>query len=393
VSWAAVCEQRENLTYPCQLYLEGSDQHRGWFHSALLTSVGTRSQAPYHSVLTHGFVVDGQGKKMSKSLGNVIQPDEIIKKYGADILRLWVSAEDYRDDIRISPEILERLSEAYRRIRNTCRFLLGNLADFNPQKHMVPVNEMRQLDRFALYRLNGVISRIRKAYDDFEFHVVFHTLYNYCTVDLSSLYLDILKDRLYVEKTDGKLRRSAQSALYQILSALVKLMAPILVFTAEEVWAVFNKDNAGTVHVTSFPDPVPGVDLTEEESVRWDLMSALRQDVAKALEEARASKVIGSSLEAKVLIQATDDMAKAVVDTQDPEGFFIVSQLEVQSTGPAPAESEELPPAKITVTRAEGGKCPRCWTWNPGVGADEVYTEVCPRCAGVLRESGISLTD
>ncbi len=393
VSWAAVCEQRENLTYPCQLYLEGSDQHRGWFHSALLTSVGTRSQAPYHSVLTHGFVVDGQGKKMSKSLGNVIQPDEIIKKYGADILRLWVSAEDYRDDIRISPEILERLSEAYRRIRNTCRFLLGNLADFNPQEHMVPVNEMRELDRFALYRLNGVISRIRKAYEDFEFHVVFHTLYNYCTVDLSSLYLDILKDRLYVEKTDGKLRRSAQSALYQILSALVKLMAPILVFTAEEVWAAFNKDNAGTVHVTSFPELVPGVDLTEEERTRWDLMSALRQDVAKALEEARASKVIGSSLEAKVLIQATDDIAKAVIDTQDPEGFFIVSQLEVQSTGPAPTESEERPPAKITVTRAEGGKCPRCWTWNPGVGADEVYTEVCPRCAGVLRESGISVTD
>ncbi len=393
VSWSAVCEQRENLIYPPQLYLEGSDQHRGWFHSALLTSVGTRNQAPYHAVLTHGFVVDGQGKKMSKSLGNVIQPDEIIKKYGADLLRLWVSAEDYRDDIRISPEILERLSEAYRRIRNTCRFLLGNLADFNPQEHMVPVSEMRQLDRFALSRLNGVISRIQKAYEDFEFHVVFHTLYNYCTVDLSSLYLDILKDRLYVEKTDGKLRRSAQSALHQILSALVRLMAPILAFTAEEVWAAFHPNNSSSVHMASFPDLIPGVELTEEDQARWERMSALRQDVAKALEEARASKMIGSSLEAKVLIQVTDDVAKAVADTEDPKDFFIVSQLEVQPTGPSPAESEEQPPPVITVTRAEGGKCPRCWTWNPDVGADEVYKEVCTRCAGVLRDSGIPVAD
>lgn len=393
VSWAAVCEHRPNLVYPCQLYLEGSDQHRGWFHSALLTSVGTRSQAPYQGVLTHGFVVDGQGKKMSKSLGNVIQPDEIIKKYGADLLRLWVSAEDYRDDIRISPEILERLSEAYRRIRNTCRFLLGNLADFNPEEHMVPVSEMRQLDRFALNRLNSIISRIRKAYEDFEFHIVFHTLYNYCTVDLSSLYLDILKDRLYVEKTDGDLRRSAQSALYHILSALVRLMAPILAFTAEEVWTAFNGTGSNSVHMASFPDPVPGVDLTEEQKAGWERISALRQEVAKALEEARASKLIGSSLEAKVSIQVVDEVAEAIARMEDPEGFFIVSQLEVQSTGPAAAESEEQPPAKITITKAQGGKCPRCWMWKPDVGSDEVYPEVCARCAGVLRESGISVTD
>jgi isoleucyl-tRNA synthetase len=393
VSWSAVCEQRENLIYPCQLYLEGSDQHRGWFHSALLTSVGTRGQAPYHNVLTHGFVVDGTGKKMSKSLGNVIQPDEIIKKYGADILRLWVSAEDYRDDIRISPEILERLSEAYRRIRNTCRFLLGNLADFNPSEHMVPVEEMRQLDRYALSRLNAVISRIRKAYDDFEFHVVFHTLYNYCTVDLSSLYLDILKDRLYVEKTDGKLRRSAQSALNQILSALVRLMAPILVFTAEEVWAAFRVNNSSSVHMDSFPDLIPGVELTQGEQTRWERMTALRQDVSKALEEARASKLIGSSLEAKVLLQVTDELAEAIAQTEDPKDFFIVSQVEVQPTGPAPAGAEEQPAAKITVMRAEGGKCPRCWTWKEDVGSDDIYKEVCARCAGVLRESGITVTD
>ena len=180
VSWSAVCERRSNLEYPCQLYLEGSDQHRGWFHSALLTSVGTRDRAPYGSVLTHGFVVDGQGKKMSKSLGNVIQPEEIINKYGADILRLWVSAEDYRDDIRISPEILDRLTEAYRRIRNTCRFLLGNLSDFDPMKDMIPTDQLRELDRFALDRLNQIITRVRTAYEEFDFHIVFHTLYNYC---------------------------------------------------------------------------------------------------------------------------------------------------------------------------------------------------------------------
>ena len=198
VSWSAVCDKRVGLNYPAELYLEGSDQHRGWFHSALLTSVGSRGQAPYKEVLTHGFVVDGHGKKMSKSLGNVVQPQEIIDKYGADILRLWVSAEDYRDDIRISKEILERLTEAYRRIRNTCRFLLGNLADFDPAEHTVPIEEMRALDRFALDKFNRVIEKIRSAYDDFEFHIAFHTLYNYCTVDLSSLYLDILLSLIHI---------------------------------------------------------------------------------------------------------------------------------------------------------------------------------------------------
>ena len=287
VSWAAVCEQRNGLEYPCQLYLEGSDQHRGWFHSALLTSVGTRGRAPYGSVLTHGFVVDGQGKKMSKSLGNVIQPQEIINKYGADILRLWVSAEDYRDDIRISPEILERLSEAYRRIRNTFRFLLGNLADFNPREHLMEPSQMRQLDRFALERLNRIIQRVRTAYNDFEFHTVFHTLYNYCTVDLSSLYLDILKDRLYVEKADGAMRRSAQTALYHILSALVRLMAPILSFTSEEVWSLFGKESGGesSVHLASFPEPIRGAEMADAERSRWETMVALRQEVSKALEE------------------------------------------------------------------------------------------------------------
>jgi isoleucyl-tRNA synthetase len=389
VSWAAVCEERKNLEYPCDLYLEGSDQHRGWFHSALLTSVGARSKAPYHGVLTHGFVVDGQGKKMSKSLGNVIQPQEIIDKFGADILRLWVSAEDYRDDIRISPEILERLSEAYRRIRNTCRFLLGNLADFNPDEHTVPFKEMRELDRFAMDGLNRIINRVRQAYDDFEFHVVFHTLYNYCTVDLSSLYLDILKDRLYVEKKDGRLRRSAQTALYQILSALVRLMAPVLSFTSEELWAAFPLGSVSSVHLASFPEPIAEAQLTDEERGRWETMLALRQQVSKALEESRAAKAIGSSLEAKVLIQAPDTVVATISGLEDPEGFFIVSQLEAQSTGPATTTDEEQPLAQVTVSRAEGGKCPRCWMWKLDAGTDDTYPDVCARCARMLKESGV----
>jgi len=392
VSWAAVCEQRENLVSPCQLYLEGSDQHRGWFHSALLTSVGTRSRAPYHNVLTHGFVVDGEGKKMSKSLGNVIQPQEIIDKFGADILRLWVSAEDYRDDIRISREILDRLSEAYRRIRNTCRFLLGNLADFDPEKHMVPTDRLRALDRYALDRLNQVIDRVRKAYETFDFHVVFHTLHNYCTVDLSALYLDILKDRLYCERSDGQVRRSAQTTLYHVLSALVRLMAPILAYTAEEVWAYFtgNDRGASSVHFTSFPDPVPDVQLSDDERLRWEKMLALRQLVSKALEEARAQKRIGSSLEARVTIEAPDELVALIRATDDPEGFFIVSQLETVARGPARASEgneDMLTDVTVAVAKAEGTKCPRCWMWTQDVGSDKNHPEICGRCARVMGES------
>jgi len=389
VSWAAVCETRKRLVSPCQLYLEGSDQHRGWFHSALLTSVGARDRAPYYGVLTHGFVVDGDGKKMSKSLGNVIQPQELIKKFGADILRLWVSAEDYRDDIRISPEILDRLSEAYRRIRNTCRFLLGNLSGFDREKHSVPTDEMTALDRFALDRLNQVIARVSGAYENFEFHVVFHTLHNYCSVDLSSLYLDILKDRLYCERTDGHLRRSAQTALHHILSSLIRLMAPILDFTAEEVWSRFDENGEpSSVHLASFPEPVPGVELAPEERARWEKMLALRQTVSKALEESRAAKAIGSSLEAKVRINAPDTIADAVSQTHDPEGFFIVSQLEIASTGTAPSEEDSeggLAGVQVEISRAEGRKCPRCWNWRDDVGSYEDYPDVCARCARVMR--------
>ena len=254
VSQAAVLKRRPELAWPADLYLEGSDQHRGWFQSSLLTAVGTVGVAPFKSVLTHGFTVDGEGKKMSKSKGNVIAPQKVIDQYGAEILRLWVSASDYTEDVRISDEILKRLSEAYRRIRNTARYILGNLSDFDPLKDAVPYKEMAELDRWALHRLQGLNLKIRKAYKDSEFHLIYHTLHNFCAVDMSAFYLDVLKDRLYTEKPDGALRRSAQTAMYEILSGMIRLMAPVLSFTAEEVWAFIpGAGKEQSVHLADFP--------------------------------------------------------------------------------------------------------------------------------------------
>ena len=237
VSHAAVLEERDYLAWPADLYLEGSDQHRGWFHSALLTSVETRDSAPYKSVLTHGFVVDASGKKMSKSVGNVVAPKEVIQKYGAEILRMWVAASDYRDDVRISDSILKQLSDAYRRIRNTCRFIIGNISDFQPEQDAVPLDQMMDIDRFALHKLCDIINKARKAYTTYEFHVIYHALYNYCTVDLSAFYLDILKDRLYTSPPKSLPRRSAQTVMHIILDSIVKIMAPIMPFTSEEIWS------------------------------------------------------------------------------------------------------------------------------------------------------------
>ena len=237
VSYACVLEARPGLGFPADLYLEGSDQHRGWFHSSLLTAVATRGQAPYRSVLTHGFAVDGAGKKMSKSLGNIIAPQDVIKKYGAEILRLWVSGEDYRDEVRLSDQILKQLTEAYRRLRNTAGFLLGNLYDFDPGRDYLAPSDREELDRVALSWLAKLITRVREAYENFEFHLVYHSLHQFCAVELSSLYLDVLKDRLYVSRPEARERRSAQSTLYDLLLSLVKLMAPVLSFTAEEIWS------------------------------------------------------------------------------------------------------------------------------------------------------------
>ncbi len=387
VSWAAVCETRERMIYPTSMYLEGSDQHRGWFHSAILTSVANRSQAPYKEVLTHGFVVDGDGKKMSKSVGNVIRPQDLIKQYGADILRLWVSAEDYRDDIRISDEILKRLTEAYRRIRNTCRFLLGNLADFDPGKDLVPPEEMKEIDLYALDTLNSVINRCVAAYSRFEFHTVFHGLHNYCSGELSAIYLDILKDRLYCENTEGPLRRAAQTALYHILDALVKLLSPILVFTAEEVWSQFNpgSEKAESIHYTGFPELIPGVELSQEKRDRWKVMFSVRHKVSKALEESRAAKQIGSSLEAKVVINGPKEIIETLEQAEDIEDFFIVSEVGLAHSNPKEeSESRDMDAVEVSIQKVKGEKCPRCWKYADKLEDVKGYEPACPRCSSVV---------
>jgi isoleucyl-tRNA synthetase len=396
VSHAAVLERTEGLTSPADLYLEGSDQHRGWFQSSLLASVATRHRAPYKAVLTHGFVVDGAGKKMSKSLGNVIPPADIIDRHGAEVLRLWVSAEDYRDDIKISGEILQRLADAYRKIRNTIRYLLGNLADFKPDKDAVAVGDLEPLDLWALATLGKLHSRIIAAYRDYRFHAVFHHIYQFCTVDMSAQYLDILKDRLYCELPDGRARRSAQTILHRIASDLLRLMAPILSFTSEEAWLHLNNASAGqdqSIFLTEFPKALD-VALDQGLSDEWEMLWNVRSEVTKALELARKERFIGLALDAKVAICPSEDVRNFVVRNRDIlKTLAIVSQLEIRDTIETKDglvwRSEDMPGLTVQVTRALGEKCARCWTWSEDIGNDPVWTDVCGRCAGVLSALGV----
>jgi isoleucyl-tRNA synthetase len=380
VSFAAVVEQRPELGGRADLYFEGSDQHRGWFQSSLLTAVATRGRAPYDTVLTHGFFLDEDARKMSKSSGNVVAPQKIVATHGADILRLWVAAEDYRDDMRISREILERAVEAYRRMRNTARFLLGNLGDFDPQRDAVAEGALLELDRFILDRLQRVIARCRRAYEDFEFHAVYHALNNFCSVDLSALYLDIVKDRLYCEGTTSPERRSAQTALHRVLDALVRMMAPILSFTAEEIWEHMPADagRAPSVHLADFP--VVDAALQDEElAARWERLLEVRSVVTKALEELRQRGEIGQSLEARVRIAAHGTLASqlAAHDALLPD-VFIVSAVELVT---APAAGAEL---AVEVARVGGERCARCWCYRADVGSNRRFPPLCGRCARVL---------
>ncbi len=384
VSYAAVLEPREDLRSPADLYLEGSDQHRGWFHSSLLASVGTRGHAPYQNVLTHGFVVDGSGRKMSKSLGNVIVPDEVIEKYGAEILRLWVAAEDYRDDIRISEEILQRLSEAYRRIRNTCRFLLGNLSDFDPEQDRVEVASMESLDRWALHRLQRLVRKVVQAYERFEFHKIYHAIHNFCVVDLSAFYLDVLKDRLYVSAATSGQRRSAQTALFEIAVTLVRLMAPILAFTAEEVWE----------HIPSFPGKSESVHLElkpevvaayEDEALdeQWNRILAIRAEVNRALELARKNGEVGHSLDAEITLGVSGELLEHVRGFEDGlSRVFIVSRVRLAEPGSLDTgiEAVDIPGMLIQVEPSSAEKCARCWVHDATVGTHRDQPEICSRC-------------
>ncbi len=389
VSFAAVMEKREYLDSPSDLYLEGSDQHRGWFHSSLLCSVGTRNEAPYKNVLTHGFVVDGAGKAMHKSSGNVIAPAELIQKYGAEILRLWVAGEDYRNNIRLSKEILQRITEAYRRIRNTCRYLLGNLYDFDHTTDSIQYDEMEELDRWALNKLRDLSKNILSAYDNFNFHLVYHKLHNFCVLDLSSFYLDIIKDRLYTSPDKSVARRSAQTVINQILEVLVRLMAPILSFTADEIWQYMKgKEQTPSVHADLF---IPLTDTHEDLELmnRWDRIMEIRGEVTKTLELARKEKIIGHSLNASVTLGLSPELMETLSPYRDQlRSIFIVSDVEITDIGELAdsPESDTTPGLKVKVSPSNAPKCDRCWVHDTTVGEDNTHPTICKRCLKVLNE-------
>jgi isoleucyl-tRNA synthetase len=394
-SFAAVVEQRPECRFPADMYLEGSDQHRGWFHSSLLASIGARGVAPYRSVLTHGYVVDGDGRKMSKSVGNVISPQEIIDKHGAEILRIWTSAVDYRDDIRISDEIVSRIVEAYRRIRNTCRFILGNLGGFSPADAVSP-GDMLPLDRFALDSVIREHDRMCAAYEKFEFHKVFHGLHNLCVTDLSAFYLDIIKDRLYVSGEKSLERRSAQTALWLALQLMTRDMAPILSFTAEEVFGHTPptlRGDAASVFLADEPDLAPWR-LQEAERTRFERVTALRGEITKAIEPRRKAGEIGHSLETRVEVFLPDALADELGDMSgvDLREICIVSQVNAARAAnadipPDAYRSEDIPGLAIAVAKAQGGKCSRCWIVSAELGTDPEHPEICPRCTQVLHDA------
>ena len=383
VSYAAVCEGKENLGLPTDLYLEGSDQHRGWFHSSILACVGTRGFAPYRSVLTHGFVVDGKGEAMHKSKGNVIAPEEIIKKHGAELLRLWSAAADYRDDIRLSKDILDRLTEAYRKIRNTVRYLLSNVNDFAPGWETVPPERMEEMDRYALILFQRLVSKVRKAYESYEFHAVFHAVNDFCSVDMSSFYLNVLKDRMYCSPADAPGRKSAQSAMFEIAKGLLTLVAPVLSFTAEEAWGYLPKHLGKTesVFLADLPKEreIPDADAI---AARWERILALRSEVAQPLEAARKEKVIGSDQDALVTVAPGPFADLLETHRREIREVLIVSDIAVgDPSGPGVYESAAYPGLKAKVEKAPWGKCERCWNHAPEVGTIAAAPDLCGRCA------------
>ena len=382
VSHAAVLEPNPKLSSPADLYLEGSDQHRGWFHSSLLESVGTRGCAPYKSVLTHGFVLDGQGRKMSKSMGNVVAPEDVIKKLGADILRLWCAAQDYRDDTRISQEILNRVAEAYRRIRNTCRYLLANLHDFKPASQTVAFDQLPELDRWALHQLELLKERVLTSYQELEFHSIYQEINAFCAVEMSAFYLDILKDRLYTSKADSLDRWAAQTVMYRILDSLLRLLAPLLSFTADEAWAYLSGEHEASVHLAAFPQRTPEVkdDALVE---RWGRIIKIRGEILKALEQARVAKTIGLSLDASVTLAAQGELRGFLEGyAADLPTILIVSQVRlVDALEGEGLVAEGVEGLTIAVAAASGEKCERCWHYSEQLGTDSNHPTICPSCA------------
>ncbi|MCS7024803.1 MAG: isoleucine--tRNA ligase [Bryobacteraceae bacterium] len=384
-SHLAVLHEGNQLPWPSDLYLEGGDQYRGWFHSSLLVGTALRGRAPYRECATHGWALDGEGRAMSKSLGNVILPEDVIKQYGAEVLRLWASSVEFQEDVRVSETILARLTEAYRKIRNTFRFALGNLFDFDPTLDLLSPQAQLEFDQWILLRCEQVIERCRKYYEDFAFHRVYQALYNFATTDLSAVYFDVIKDRLYTAAPRSQLRRSAQSSLYKVTHALVRLLAPLLSFTTEEVWGHLRKlpGDPDSVHLTLFPEPnFPTLGLTAEDRARlvnWDRLLAVREQVLKSLEVARQEKFIGAPLEAKVRLQAGQNLFPLLDRYQQTlPALFIVSQVALEDHA-----SAEL---AVHVERADGLKCERCWKYSMDIGFDPEFPTVCLACAEALKE-------
>ena len=387
VSHAAVLGQREELATPADLYLEGADQYRGWFQSSLLTSVAAYGRAPYKTVVTHGWVVDGEGKKMSKSIGNTINPDDIVNQYGADILRLWVASSDYHADIRISKDILKQLSEIYRKIRNTARFILGCISDFDPDKDAVCDCKLHEMDKFALMRLNQVVAECRDAYENFEYHLIFHAIHNFCVLDMSNFYLDAAKDRLYVEGKDSETRRAAQTTIYKVLHVLTRLIAPILSFTSDEIWKFMphkEGDDVRNVVLNDFPTVEQEVDTGLIE--RWEKIHAIRDDVKKALEIARTAKVIGASLESAVTIYATGEQLEFLRSVEPIlTTVLIVSAVEIKEGDGGEFKGDSG--IGVTVVHASGDKCERCWSYSDTVGEDAEHPTLCARCRAIVSKN------
>jgi isoleucyl-tRNA synthetase len=368
--------------------LEGSDQHRGWFQSSLLTAVAVKDKAPYRQVLTHGFILDGEGRKMSKSLGNSVYPQEVVGEYGADILRLWVASTDYRNDVRISKTIMRSLSETYRRIRNTARFLLGNLHDFDPAQHAVPREKMLSMDRWVLSRLSRVVERAGEGFENYEYHLPTYAIHSFCVNELSAFYLDAGKDRLYAEAPGSLIRRGAQTAMWELISSVTRMLAPILSFTAEEIWQemrAIDRSLPESVFLTDFPKPDKKA-ADEELEAQWDKVLVLRGAVSRVLEELRAAKTIGTSLEAHVQVKKTDALREELAPAFSPQemaDIAIVSKFEwVDALTLPKAVRDEETGYEIAAAFTPGVKCPRCWKYTE----TPVENSLCPRCAKALEE-------
>jgi isoleucyl-tRNA synthetase len=380
-SSVAVLENRPELRWPADVYIEGGDQFRGWFNSSLMNGIAAHDRAPYDTVITHGWTLDAHGRAMHKSAGNAIEPDKVIKQSGAETIRLWCVSSNYFDDMRGSDEILQRVTDGYRKLRNTARFALGNLDGFDPERDSVPVEEMEEIDRWALAELNRVTKEVWAAYEAYEFHNVYRGLYSFATVTLSARYFDIIKDRLYTFAPRNKARRSAQTALLQICDALARMLGPILVFTADEIWENLPGRREESIHLALLPAASDARDENHDALLaEWERLYAIRDDVLRGLEEARVAKRIGSSLQAKVILKAAGGALELLQKHQkDLRYLFIVSQVEL-------GNSDASEGVSITITDADGTKCERCWNYSTHVGESQTYPTVCERCLAALQE-------